>query len=369
MTSDVPIGAPMGAPVRLGLVRLTDAAPLAVAVERGLFAAEGVAAEIAVEPSWANVADKLAFGLLDGAVMLPPLALAMNIGLRRAAAPLIVPMAISRNGNSVVLSTAFADALGLPAPGHPEAAPAADAMAVGARLRALLAARGPLRLAVVHGWSTHDLLLRYWLSACGIDPARAVDMSVIPPPQMPHALAEGRVDGFCAGAPWAAVAARAGSGRTIVRSSAIWRDHPEKCLVMREDVAAARPGLVRGVVRALLRAGAICDDPAATAGIAAVLEGPDWLGLPAPLITGSLPGGADPALDRSAFAAGGGMYPWRSHAAWFVGQMARWAPLPDDALARAEATYRPDLFIDAAAGLGSTGPYARRDGPFCDEAG
>ncbi len=43
--------------IRLGMVRLTDAAPIVLAQVRGLFAAEGLNVTVAVEPSWANVAD------------------------------------------------------------------------------------------------------------------------------------------------------------------------------------------------------------------------------------------------------------------------------------------------------------------------
>ncbi len=64
-----------GEPVRLGMVRLTDAAPLVYAHAHGLFERQGIRVRLEVEPSWANVADKLAWGLLDGAVMLPPLAI------------------------------------------------------------------------------------------------------------------------------------------------------------------------------------------------------------------------------------------------------------------------------------------------------
>jgi ABC-type nitrate/sulfonate/bicarbonate transport system substrate-binding protein len=63
------------APVRIGLLRLADSAPAVLAVQRGLFAELGLHVELSVEPSWANIADKLAYGLLDAASMLPPLAL------------------------------------------------------------------------------------------------------------------------------------------------------------------------------------------------------------------------------------------------------------------------------------------------------
>src|SRR5882757_7565602 len=76
------------AQIRLGVLRLTDAAPLIVAKEFGFFEDEGLEVALSVEPSWANIADKVTYGLLDGAMMLPALALASSLGLRGPGLPL-----------------------------------------------------------------------------------------------------------------------------------------------------------------------------------------------------------------------------------------------------------------------------------------
>jgi len=47
--------------IRIGLVQLTDMAPAFVAEAKGFFAAERVQATLSVEPSWANIADKLTY--------------------------------------------------------------------------------------------------------------------------------------------------------------------------------------------------------------------------------------------------------------------------------------------------------------------
>ena len=155
-----------------------------------------------------------------------------------------------------------------------------------------------LRLGVVHAFSTHDLLLRLFLERGGIDVAR-VDVVVVPPADMPAALAEGRVDGFCAGAPWGAVAARNGAGLTVAVSSAIQPGHAEKCLAVRAAFAEAEPATVRAVVRALAAAGAaVRQDRLA---VAQALAAPAWLGVEAGLIAASLPGGASGEVDVSAF--------------------------------------------------------------------
>lgn len=101
-----------GSVFRIGLLRLTDTAPLIVARQRGYFAAEGLEVALSVEPSWANIADKLSYGLLDGA-MLPPLALALRFGLSGSAGPeqIIVPAALSLDGNTVTLSKRWSAAV------------------------------------------------------------------------------------------------------------------------------------------------------------------------------------------------------------------------------------------------------------------
>ena len=331
--------------IRIGLVRLTDMAPAFVAEAKGFFAAERVDATLSIEPSWANIADKLTYRALDAAVMLPPLALAVAMGLRGAGTPLIVPLSISRNGNAFTVSPSLADAVG---------ADTGDVMVVGRRLADIVAGRGArLRFAVVHAYSSHDLLLRYWLAACGIDPVESVELVAVPPVDMVAALAAGEIDGFCAGAPWGAVATQQGVGRTVMLTSAVWRDHPEKCFAVTADWAERQPDGLQATLRALLRAQLYCDDPANAEEIAQLLAAPERMGVvgvSAPALRASLPGATpNGGVDISRFS-GAASVPRLEHAAWFLGQMARWGRFgPEiDQAALARAVYRPDLYARAA---------------------
>lgn len=341
---------------RIGLIRLTDAAPLIAARELGYFAAENVEVALSVEPSWANIADKLSYGLIDGAMLLPPLALALRLGLSGAGGPepIIVPAALSLNGNTVTLAERWADPLfgGGPAP----------AIETARRFGALIRARGekPV-LAVVHTFSTHNLLLRYWLAAGGIDPDREVAFTVVPPAETADALAAGRIDGFCAGAPWGAVAAQGGFGRTVTTSSAIWNHGTEKIFAVRQRIAEEDPDRLQAVLRALLRAAAYCDEAANAAAVAELLAQDRYLSLPAEIIRTSLPGAAASDADVSLFFANAATFPWRSHAEWFLGQMRRWGYLdPMADLAAAAAIFRPELYARAARSLGLPVPAAPR---------
>ncbi len=342
-----------GAMINIGLLRLTDAAPVVVAFEKGFFDRCGLAVQLSVEPSWANIADKLSYGRLQAAVMLPPLAFAIALGTRGIGVPLIVPMSLSLNGNSITLSHEIHRALELLLGTGP--------LQVGARLRKHIAKRGKrLRLAIVHLHSTHNLLLRYWLAACGIDPERDIEFSVVPPAETADALLDGLIDGFCAGAPWGEVAARAEVGATIVTSSQIWRNHPEKCLAVSAAWAERQPQMLAGLLDALIEAARYCDAPENAEDVAEIMSDDRYLNLKPSLIRASLPGAAGWSsghVDRSVFFASAANFPWRSHAAWFLREMSRWNLLDRGVdLDAAAAIYRPDLFRAAAARSGIAAP-------------
>lgn len=153
----------------------------------------------------------------------------MALGLRPAASPLIIPMGLSQHGDAVTLSNRLAD----PILAGGERPPAAEA---GRRLAALLRGRPRVTLAVVHAWSAHALLFKTWLSAAGIDPQADVDWTIVPPADTAAAIESGRIDGFCAGAPW-------GRWPRPPASAAPWRCRPRSCRAIRKSASpCARPG-------------------------------------------------------------------------------------------------------------------------------
>jgi ABC-type nitrate/sulfonate/bicarbonate transport system substrate-binding protein len=318
--------------LRLGLLRLVDSAPVVMAEAEGLFAAEGLDVALSVEPSWANVADKLSYGALDAAVILPPLAIAIAAGLRGVRRRLVLPMSLSAGGNALTVAPGLATRIGLEG----------SALERARRLKAALADIPPPRLGVVHGYSTHNLLLRYWLAAGGIDPDRDVEIITVPPEATAGALAEGAMDGFCAGAPWGAVAQASGAGARLLGTTEIWPAHPEKALAVDAALAEDDPATVHALVRALLRAGPLCDDTAGDARLAARLAAPNGLALPEGPTLAALSG-----PDRPIFAAGAASVPSLAHAAWFGEQMRRWGWLDGDL----PDLYRPALYKKAASDL------------------
>ena len=336
--------APTAEPLRLGLLRLTDSAPAIVAHELGFFADEGIEVRLSVEPSWANVADKLAHRALDAAVMLPPLVFAIALGLRGRAEPLVVPYCVSMSGDAIV---ARADL----AAGIVGAADQARAFAA-----ALGAAPDPT-LAVVHDYSTHSLLLRYWLASVGAVAGRDYRLIVTPPAQTVEALASGRILGFCAGAPWGEVARRARVGQTVATSDDVWRNAPEKCLAARRSFAESQPERLAALMRALYRAAAFCEGQDNAPYVASLLARRGYLDLDSHAILASLAGHSDGGA-QPRFLVGAATFPWRSHGLWFLGQMRRWGLVPEetDAAALVASVYRPDLYRAALRGVGAGAP-------------
>jgi NitT/TauT family transport system ATP-binding protein/nitrate/nitrite transport system substrate-binding protein len=274
-----------------------------------LFAAEGLDVSLHLEPSWANIADKLCWRKLDAAIMLLPLAFAATAGLRGAPVRLIIPMGISQGGNTVTVSCDIAADL----PGQ------LSREAAAAGLRAWLhRQKAPPRFAVVQVFSTHNLLLRYWLASVGIDPDRELEIVVIPPDRVVAELSAGHIAAFCAGAPWGEVAEATGSGRILVGTSSIRPRHAEKCLAIAGDWAAEQPNAATALSRALRVAQRLCDQPERTPALAALLA--QRLDLPETPTRAALAGGG--GIEHIAFAAAARLD--AVEGLWCLGEMRRW---------------------------------------------
>lgn len=351
--------------IRLGFIPLTDCAPLVVAKELGLFAQEGLRVELSREPSWANVRDKVMLGALDGAQMLAGMPVASQLGITALRKPLSTALSLGLNGNAITVSRKLFGALieaGLDETRRP----------VSARtLQRVVEARRsdgaePLTFAVVYPVSSHNYELRYWLAEGGVDPDRDVRIVVIPPPQMVSQLRAGKIDGFCVGEPWNSVAVRGGHGHVLITSHQLWGHKPEKVLGVTEDWADRNPQVHRKLVRALMRAGAWLDEPDNRPEAAALLARPEYVGIAAKALSLPLSGlmaydpGAKPRAhpDFNVFHRHAAMFPWRSHALWFMTQMLRWGQLEraENLASAAERAYRPELYRELAAELGWSSP-------------
>jgi hypothetical protein len=132
------------------------------------------------------------------------------------------------NGNAITFSPALAEAVRAPQGGL------GDPHAIG-RALGEVAKRRRLRFGVVHRYSSHNYMLRYWLSACGVAPDRDVEIATVAPPFVADALASGEIDGTCVGEPWNSVAVERGVGRIVLATAQVWRRGVEKVLALRQN--------------------------------------------------------------------------------------------------------------------------------------
>ncbi|MFA9438278.1 CmpA/NrtA family ABC transporter substrate-binding protein [Uliginosibacterium sp. sgz301328] len=344
--------------VRIGFVPLTDCAPLVAARALGLGERFGLEIELVRQPSWAAIRDKLLSGELDAAHALYGLVYGVQLGIGGPQADMAVLMTLNQNGQAITLSRPFA-----------------EAVAHGTTLRDALAALGRRPVfAQTFPTGTHAMWLYYWLASQGIHPMHDVNCVVIPPPQMSAALAQGLLDGFCAGEPWNAVAEAEEVGRTVAASSEIWPDHPEKVLACRRDFAALYPATARRLTMAMLEACRWLDVAENRERAAAWLATPEVIGRPARLIAPRMLHAYGNDGDRGArplrfFDGGKVNFPYLSDGAWFVSQYLRWGLIDssqatDDIAASVNQTA---LYQQAARALGIDVPVsANRDSVLID---
>jgi NitT/TauT family transport system ATP-binding protein len=353
--------------VTAGFMPLLDSALLVAAKEKGFAEAESVDLALVRETSWANIRDRLAVGHFQVAQMLAPMPIACNLGLTPLASRTVAPLALGLGGNAVTVSNALWTEMA----GHGAHADL-NASSAGAAIKAVVADRTridhpQLRFAVVHPHSGHNYELRYWLTACGIDPDRQIEIVIVPPPLMADALGAAHIDGFCVGEPWNTAAVTLGRGRIATVKAAIWKSSPEKVLGVHARWADDHPEALAGLLRAIYRAAMWCGEPSNREELAALLARPAYVDRPAawmiPALSGriSVGGGTDVRIDDFFVPfAKAATFPWRSHALWFYSQMVRWGQVAHDRLNEtvARETYRPDIYRAALKPIGVALPGA-----------
>jgi nitrate/nitrite transport system substrate-binding protein len=324
--------------VRLGFLPLTDCAPLLVAARLGLGASHGIRLELQRQASWAGLRDRLLSGELDAAHTLYAMVYGVQLGLAGPQADMALLMTLNRNGQAITLSRSLAD--------HFRAERSAGAAFATLGRRPVLAHTFPT--------GTHAMWLHEWLATQGVDPLRDVDMRVIPPAQMADALANGELDGFCAGEPWHAVASARGIGVTVACTSEVWPNHPEKALACRSDWAALNPDTACALIRTLLDACRWLDEPGNLATAAGWLADEAIVGVPAKMILPRMQGdyGSSPLGGPPCPLSFGGNRPAVEDGEWFLARFARWGLLDGDVDASgiSRRVSRVDLF-DRAAGV------------------
>lgn len=338
--------------LRVGFMPLVDAALLVAAADTGIAQAHGLALELVREVSWSNLRDRLHVRLLDAAHMLAPAAIASTLGVGGVTAPMAAPILLNLNGNALTVSMRRFEEMARAATGD-----LADPSVSARALAALVSSRRasglpPLAFAAVFGFSCHTYLLRDWMALAGVRLGEDVQLAIVPPVRTVEALANGEVDGFCAGAPWNTLAVEAGVGAILHCGVDLMPDCPEKVLAWRADDIERRGEAVARLNAALIEASRWVSDAANQPSLARLLAAPDRIAAPAGLIEAILrgeiaQGGGRPARQVPSYIRfdAAAIHPDMAHADLLLAAMARAGQVvtTPDLTGRARAVFMPPV--------------------------
>ena len=344
----------------LGFIALSDAGPLFVAKDKGLFAKYGMPdVEVAKQASWGTTRDNLVLGSegngIDGAHILTPMPYLISAGkVTQNNQPTPMYFLARLNLDSLCISVAkeYADLkLGV------------DATPFKAALERKKASGKPVKAAMTFPGGTHDLWIRYWLAAGGIDPDKDIETIVVPPPQMVANMKVGTMDCFCVGEPWNLQLINQGIGYTAVNTGELWNKHPEKSLGMRAAFVDKYPKAAKAILMAVMEAQQWSDKAENKKELATIMGKRQWMNCP-----------VDDVYDRSAgkfdYGTPGKVvensphimkywrdhasYPFQSHDLWFLTEDIRWGKYEAgfDTKALIAKVNREDLWREAAKTLG-----------------
>ena len=339
-------------PVKLGFIPLTDCSPLVMAKELGLFKKYGVEVVLTKETSWANVRDKILTGELDCAHCLYSMPFSVYTGVGGKEGSLMkIAMMLNVNGQAITLSKDFCGKVGFK-----------QMNKVTPVVAAKLKAEKEVTFAMTFPGGTHDLWLRNWMSLAGLN-QKAVKIITIPPPQMVANMKVGNMDGYCVGEPWGGVAAKQGIGFTQIATQDIWKDHPEKALVVNNEFSTKHKADLVKVMKAVMEACKWLDSPANRKKAAAIIGKAPYVNAPAEVIEKILMGNYDLGCslgteiydnDYMLFHKGGAVnFPRKSHGIWAMAQFVRFGYLKEEPnyKAIAEKIVMDDLYKEVAASM------------------
>ncbi|TQF30580.1 CmpA/NrtA family ABC transporter substrate-binding protein [Bradyrhizobium sp. UNPA324] len=345
---------------KLGFIALSDAGPLFVAKDKGLFAKYGMPdTDVQKQASWGTTRDNLVLGSegngIDGAHILTPMPYLISAGKvtqNNQPTPMYILARLNLDSQCISVANEYADLkLGV------------DATPFKAALEKKKASGKAVKAAMTFPGGTHDLWLRYWLAAGGIDPDKDIETIVVPPPQMVANMKVGTMDCFCVGEPWNLQLIHQKIGYTAVTTGELWNKHPEKSFGMRAAFVDKYPKAAKALLMAVMEAQQWADKAENKAELAAIMGKRQWMNCP-----------VEDVLDRSAGKFDYGIpgkvvensphimkywrdfasYPFQSHDLWFLTEDIRWGKYEPgfDTKALIAKVNREDMWRDAAKTLG-----------------
>src|SRR6195952_4523977 len=262
----------------LGFIALSDAGPLFVAKDKGLFAKYGMPdVEVTKQASWGTTRDNLVLGSegngIDGAHILTPMPYLISAGKvtqNSQPTPMYILARLNLDSQCISVSNEYSDLkIGVyTTPFKPA-------------LEKKKASGKSIKAAMTFPGGTHDLWIRYWLAAGGIDPDKDIETIVVPPAQMVANMKVGTMDAFCVCEPWNLQLIHQNVGYTAITTGELWERHPEKSFAMRAAYVDKYPNASKALLMAVMEAQQWCEKPENRDEVAAICAKRQWITSPA----------------------------------------------------------------------------------------
>lgn len=222
--------------VRIGYIPITDATALLVAHGMGFFEDEGLKTE---KPTlirgWSPLVEGFAAGKFNLVHLLKP-----------------IPVWMRYNNDFPVKVMSWAHING-------------SALVVGKHTGAQeFKDLGGMHVAVPYWYSMHNVVLQIGLREAGLKPVikdqteplakDEVNLMIMPPPDMPPALASKKIDAFIVAEPFNAFGELKAGGKMLRFTGDIWKNHPCCVVCMNENTVAEKPEWTQKVMNAIVRA-------------------------------------------------------------------------------------------------------------------
>ncbi len=221
--------------LRIGYLPITDATPLLIAHAKGFFEEEGLKVDKPVKiRDWSTLSESFLTKKFNLVHLLLPIPVWMRYKIK---APVKVVAWNHTNGSAITVRP--------------------DSEIKG------FADLGGKQIAVPYWYSMHNVILQLGLRMLGLQPViqpqsvplkkNEVNLFVLPPPDMPVALAGKKIDGFIVAEPFNAIAEMKMKARIMRFTGDIWRNHPCCVAVMHEEYTRSNPVFTQKVINAIVR--------------------------------------------------------------------------------------------------------------------
>lgn len=343
----------------LGFIALTDAAPLIIAKEKGFFAKYGMPdVEVNKQASWGTTRDNLVLGSegngIDGAHILTPMPYLISSGKvtqNNVPTPMYILARLNLDSQCISVGAEYASLkIGL------------DTAPFKVALDKKKASGQAVKAANTFPGGTHDMWIRYWLAAGGIDPDKDIETITIPPAQMVANMKVNTMDCFCVCEPWNEQLVNQKIGYTALTTGELWNKHPEKSFAMRAAWVDKYPQATKALIMAVQDAQMWCDKPENRKEMAEIVSKRSWINAPVSDIIDRMNGKFDYGTGRVVensphimkYWRDNASYPYQSHELWFLVENLRWGKLTDkdDFKGLISKVNREDLWREAAKELG-----------------